>query len=179
MIVPENTTYCYPGMCGTDSKVINFFGGPGCGKSTIAASVFAALKHDGYEAELVPEYAKKCVWARTEATLDDQLYVFAKQHHMIQALDGQVEYIIVDSPMLLSCIYGDTSDLFKKYVLATFNQFNNVNFFITRTKPWHPKGRLQTREEAQDIDIKILKMLNDYQIDYTPIMDVDDVFEAL
>ena len=42
--------------------VINLFGGPGCGKSTIAAELFAILKKQGYEVELVTEYAKDKVW---------------------------------------------------------------------------------------------------------------------
>lgn len=38
--------------------VVNLFGGPGSGKSTGAAYVFARLKMLGYNAELVTEFAK-------------------------------------------------------------------------------------------------------------------------
>lgn len=163
-----HSMYIYP-TAPKRSKVINLFGGPGCGKSTLAASIFSTLKNKGYEAELVPEYAKKCVWTGTESILDDQLYVFAKQHHMIQALDGQVDYIIVDSPLLLSTVYGNTSAEFKNYVLYTFNRFDNVNFYVERNKPWHALGRTQTEVEAKMLDERIYDMLDQYRIHYDVI----------
>ena len=43
-------------------KVINLFGGPGCGKSTTAADLFARMKLRGLSVELVTEYAKDVVW---------------------------------------------------------------------------------------------------------------------
>ena len=39
-------------------KVINFYGGAGIGKSTIAADIFSKLKRKGHKTELVGEYAK-------------------------------------------------------------------------------------------------------------------------
>lgn len=38
--------------------VINFFGGPGCGKSTMASRLFSELKSKGVKCEYVTEYAK-------------------------------------------------------------------------------------------------------------------------
>ena len=38
--------------------VINLIGGPGCGKSTIAAELFSRLKKMGVTCELVTEYIK-------------------------------------------------------------------------------------------------------------------------
>jgi adenylate kinase family enzyme len=40
------------------SKVINLFGGPGCGKSTLAARIFSILKLKDISCELINEYAK-------------------------------------------------------------------------------------------------------------------------
>ena len=42
--------------------VINLFGGPGCGKSTIAALLFGKLKQNGINCEMALEYAKDKVW---------------------------------------------------------------------------------------------------------------------
>ena len=39
-------------------KVLNFYGGAGIGKSTIAADIFSKLKRKGHKTELVGEYAK-------------------------------------------------------------------------------------------------------------------------
>jgi adenylylsulfate kinase-like enzyme len=41
--------------------VINLFGGPGTGKSTLAAALFTDLKMKGINAELVTEFAKDLV----------------------------------------------------------------------------------------------------------------------
>lgn len=46
--------------------VINLFGEPGAGKSTGAAYVFAMLKMNGVNAELVTEYAKDITWEETK-----------------------------------------------------------------------------------------------------------------
>ena len=42
-------------------KVINFYGGPGVGKSTKAAGMFYKMQLAGYSVELVNEFAKECV----------------------------------------------------------------------------------------------------------------------
>ena len=44
------------------TKIINIFGNPGSGKSTIAAYLFTALKSRNIEVELVTETAKDLVW---------------------------------------------------------------------------------------------------------------------
>ena len=57
-----------------ETKIINLFGGPGCGKSTTASGIFYELKKRGYECELSLEFAKDKVWEDSLRTLDDQIY---------------------------------------------------------------------------------------------------------
>ena len=38
--------------------VINLYGGPGCGKSTVSSGLFYKMKSEGYCVEYVSEYAK-------------------------------------------------------------------------------------------------------------------------
>ena len=59
-------------------KVINFFGGPGVGKSTAACDLFVAMKKAGYKVEYVDEYAKEKTYEKEFKKLDDQLYILAK-----------------------------------------------------------------------------------------------------
>ena len=63
--------------------VVNLFGGPGCGKSTVAALLFGKLKQHGVNCEMALEYAKDKVWEESFKTLEDQIYIFGKQLHKI------------------------------------------------------------------------------------------------
>lgn len=144
-------------------KVVNFYGGPGTGKSTMAASVFAELKWRGYNVELVTEFAKDLVWEKRFNTLDDQIYIFGKQYHKLYRLRDQVDFIITDSPLLLSLHYGaKLPDSFLDMVLETYESFDNVDIFLEREKDYNPAGRYQTKEEAKAIDDKMQHLLRNY-----------------
>lgn len=139
--------------------VLNLFGGPGSGKSTMAARVFSELKEKGYNAELVTEFAKDLTWEESHKVLDNQTYVFAKQYHRLWRLKGNVDIVVTDSPIIFSLIYGETSSLFRMFVVDEFKKFDNINVFLKRVKKYNPKGRTQTLEEAIKIDDRIKSMM--------------------
>jgi hypothetical protein len=148
--------------------VVNLFGGPCCGKSTIAAAAFSLLKLHNIEAELITEFAKDLVWEERSYTFKNQHYLFGKQHHRLWRVDGKVDVMITDSPIFLSLVYRKElySDAFKKVVLEEFNMYNNINFFLKRTKAYNEIGRNQTKKEAKQIDREIIKDLDEHNIDY-------------
>ena len=86
--------------------IVNLIGGPGAGKSTIAAGLFYFLKMSGVKVELATEYAKDKVYDKSFKTLDDQFYVFGKQFHKIWRLVEDNDVIITDSPIILSVFYN-------------------------------------------------------------------------
>jgi len=140
--------------------VINLFGGPGAGKSTTAAGLFFLMKNDGIKVELVTEYAKDIVWAGRQKELDDQLYILAKQHHRIHNLMGKVDYIVTDSPILLSSVYGGFMPAsFHMLVRDLFLNYNNRSVVIERVKPYAHFGRNQTEIEAKQLDKQVNNML--------------------
>ena len=150
--------------------VVNLFAGPGSGKSTTCAGVFAKLKLAGVNCEMALEYAKDKVWEESNKVLDDQIYVFGKQLHRIFRLKDKVDVVITDSPILLSIIYDKTGNkYFSDLVLNQFNNFNNRNYFIERTTVYNPKGRLQTEDEAKEIDKVLLDLLKDCNIEYDSV----------
>jgi len=55
---------------------INLWAGPGTGKSTMAASIFAELKWNKIDCELVSEYAKQIVWEESYTKLNNQNWLF-------------------------------------------------------------------------------------------------------
>lgn len=144
-------------------KVINLFGGPGTGKSTTAAGLFWLLKNRGLRVELVTEYVKALAWAKRSEELTDQFYIYAKQHHRQHVLKGQVDFVVTDSPLLLTLLYvGDLEpDSYCDYVVDNWNRYDNVNFFIQRMKPYHTEGRWQTELEARMLDSKVMNLLTD------------------
>lgn len=144
----------------TKTLIINLFGGPGTGKSTTAAGVFAFLKWKGVNCEMALEYAKDCVWDKSRNLLDNQIFVFGQQHHRIWRLLGQVDVVISDSPLLHSVIYDSSENPhFSKMVTEEHRRLLNLNIFLVREKPYQQIGRLHTEEQAREIDQKTRQLL--------------------
>lgn len=80
---------------------VNFYGGPGTGKSTMAAAVFAELKSRGVNCELVTEYAKKKVWEEAYKVFEYQFYVCAKQAYHMFVVSKHVDIMVTDSPIIM------------------------------------------------------------------------------
>ena len=149
---------------------VNLFGGPGTGKSTICASVFHKLKIKGIETEMALEYAKDVVWEESYKKLDNQIYIFGKQHYRVWRLNGKVQVVITDSPLLNSIIYDKTNNqLLKDLVIYEFKKMNALNFYIDREVDYNPNGRMQTLEQALQVDQNYLQLLDTNQIGYTSI----------
>ena len=161
------------------TTVINLFGGPGCGKSTIAAELFATLKKQGYEVELVTEYAKDKVWEESYKTLENQIYVFSKQLHRMWRLKDKVQFIITDSPLLLSIIYDkDKNEDLKNLVITKFNSFDNINIVINRSTVYNQNGRYQNEEQANEIDKEIKELLISHDIPFQS-EDINNIIETI
>jgi hypothetical protein len=150
------------------TKIINFLGGPGVGKSTTASGIFSELKRRGVSSEYVSEYAKDVVWEETQKLLENQIHIFSEQLRRQWRVRGKVDYVVTDSPLILSSVYYNhlrdkipehqryseklTAD-FNRLVRTTFDEFDNIVFEITRTKEYIKEGRGQTEEEARAIDV--------------------------
>ena len=55
----------------TDTLLVNFYAGPGTGKSSTMAGVFSELKWMGVNCEMAPEFAKEKVWEGSLNILDN------------------------------------------------------------------------------------------------------------
>ncbi len=150
--------------------LINLFAGPGSGKSTTAAGVFSLLKMHDVNCELVTEFAKDLTWEGRHKALGNQYYVWGKQHHRLWRIKDQVDVIITDSPIILGLIYGkDKPKCFRDTVLDSFNEFNNMNYFLKRLKVYNPKGRNQTEDEAKSLDADVIEVLVSNNIEYISV----------
>ena len=149
-----------------NSLVVNLFSGPGSGKSTMAAYVFALLKFEGRDVELVMEVFKDIIWGQEGKAALDQVYVQGKQHFRISRLVGEVDFILVDSPLALQTLYAGDNQLLIDLGIQEFEKFNNFNVFVNRVVPYSPIGREQEGPEAIEIDNRAKEMLDGYNIPY-------------
>lgn len=162
------------------TQIINLFGGPGTGKSTTAAHLFALLKQDGVNAELVTEYAKDKVWEESFKVLGNQIYIFGKQYHKMFRLLGKVDVIVTDSPLLNSLYYSKgENQTFSHLILDRHCSMANLNFFLKRVKPYQAAGRMQTAERAAQMDDEIKQMLDYNFIDYHEVVADKDAAEKI
>lgn len=166
------------------TKVINLYGGPGTGKSTTAAHLFALMKQASMNVELVTEYAKDKVWENSLGVLGNQVYILGKQYHRMFRLLNKTEYIITDSPLLFSLYYGSShGDSFKNLVLDLYRSMDNIDIFLHRVKKYVPLGRMQTEPEAKAIDQALLEILDNLKIPYKSIraevLGANRIFELL
>jgi nicotinamide riboside kinase len=166
-----------------ETKVINLVGAPGAGKSTIASQLFARMKWEGYDVELVSEYAKELVWEERMETMKNEVYLFGKQHQRLFRLKNKVQYIITDRPLILSQFYnskyGDSSQEFKNIVLHEVRKYNNFNIFLHRSKPYISKGRNQTEEESNEFSKEILSMMKDLGENVIEVVATEELVEDL
>jgi hypothetical protein len=154
--------------------VINLFAGPGVGKITNAAKIFADLKMKGINCEMALEFAKDKVWEESFRTMDDQIYIFGKQFHRIWRLKDKVDVIICDSPLPISIVYDkENSKAFHELIMEQFNKFSNLNFYLKRSAVYQESGRVQTEEEAKKIDKVVEGILIDYKIPFVTL-DIDN-----
>ena len=151
-------------------KVINMFGSSGSGKSTNSAGLAYELKKDGFKVELVTEFAKELCITKSEHLLENQIWVFGNQYHKMKYLSDDLDFIITDSPIMLSAWYG------KKYnyqfeslyplIKEVHNSFDNINIFLERAHSWDPYARVQSEEESDQDSINLQDFLKENKISF-------------
>ena len=162
------------------SKLINLFGGPGIGKSSIAAGLTYKLKKKHISCNNPYECPKKLAWDHNIPAIKDQLYVFANQHRGIAECYGKVDYIIIDSPVLFSTIYhtyytkGYPAEFygqpFHDLVVDLHKKYDNLNILLERTDGAHNEDeRFQDYEESIAIDKLCKEILDKHDIPYHTI----------
>ena len=163
------------------TKIINFYGGPGSGKSTAAAQLYYLMKRDGLSVELVREYVKDWAYeARTMSTYD-QIYFLGKQVRRESMLYGKVDWIVTDSPVMMNLYYaqrycprqlaeGVRAATLSFYHQAEIDNHKHLHVFLNRTKPYISEGRYQTEAEAKEIDTGIKSVLDSFKL---PIIETD------
>lgn len=158
---------------------VNLITGPGVGKSTTSTGVYSKLKQAGYNAEYVSEFAKDKTWeSEDHPALFCQPYIAGKQFWRQFRVNGKVDVAITDTSLLLSLIYqtfGSTPS-FNKAIVEQYNLFTNLPILLARdpSRPYNPKGRRQSKEEAEELDRRILEMLKENSIPFQVVQMTDN-----
>jgi len=162
------------------SKLINLFGGPGIGKSSISAGITYKLKKNHISCNNPYEFPKRLAWDHNIPAIKDQLYVFANQHRGIAECYNKVDYIIIDSPIMFSLIYHSYytegypaefyGDSFKQMIVDLHKKYDNINILLERGETIHNGDeRFQDFEQSIKIDNLCKKILNEHEIPYHTI----------
>lgn len=182
--------------------VINFIGGPGCGKSVTAARLFVDLKTrtKGLKIEYLQEYVKPLVWKIqsgdphfTEAAdeaLNNQRQIANEIYQILKIMSkSNLDIIITDGTIFHGMYYnkvnqGNTSDPVKteKFILEKFKEFKNYNILVKRNNlEYEQEGRQQNYQEAQEVDKGLEQALQKNEIPYQTlnINNIDDYQKIL
>lgn len=150
--------------------VVNLTGGPGAGKSTMAAKIFALLKAAGYKAELTGEVAKDMIYEGRQHKLNNQFLVSAMQYTRIRNLqEAGCDVAISDSPLWLQMYYGRVwgvpyIDELKALVRRVNDEFTNYNVQVIRQYKYQSHGRLQNELEATRMSCDIAFQCGPYDV---------------
>lgn len=149
--------------------IVNFYAGPGAGKTTVALELTAALKKAGYNVEYVSEYAKELVLENKTEVLKDQQHVIDEQYKRLDRFRDSVDVIVTDSPLLLGQVYGEgrIDEAYHNQIRDYYDSFDNFNLWVNRgDEEYQQAGRVENLEQAKGLDERIMSMLRANNVYY-------------
>lgn len=159
---------------------VNLLSGPSVGKSTLCALIFAELKKKSIDCEMALEVVKHWIYEESLNKIDNQLYVFGKQHNLSYHLKNKTRVVITDSSLINSIVYySGENPYFKDMVMWEFKNMNTLNFFLERSFDYKNTGRLHNETESKIIDGKFRDVLNENSIEYFTVNPGEDAFDII
>lgn len=160
---------------------IVFIGAPGCGKSTIAAELFIALKKMGKNTELIPE------WCRRDIMMNGGMeHILEQYRYMVHNLTEEnhfpdnVEYLVQDGGRITGYFYAAyyskgvdkreklvIQDLYKDLLDMLYDGYFDRIYFLPRAPVIEAGGifkdgtRTQSIEQAEALESYMRTILTD------------------
>ncbi len=138
--------------------VVNLFGGPGTGKSTLALGITHELKRLRHEAQFIAEEAKYWAFYKHHIGEPEQLEITWRQYDAERRYYEHADFIVTDSPLEICAFYSwyrNRTDDYSNIVRRLRERHPHIevlNYWIVREKEYNPVGRYQTEEEALLVD---------------------------
>lgn len=165
--------------------VLNLFGGAGAGKSTLLFGLVWLFKILGVCVEPAIEFPKGLTWEKRHITLKRQIYIFGKHTKVLENLDGNVDLIVSDGPVINSILYLNPKEKcakeIRKLVIAYHNQYNNINVFVERGDlPFEKEGRVQANLEQAEAQGQLFRQqLDELGISYYVVTSRKGIIDAV
>jgi nicotinamide riboside kinase len=160
---------------------IALLGAPGCGKSTLAAYVYAMLKDEGLDGDLVQEYIREHINKHKQVpSITFQSVVYERQLEKEKILPENLDFFVTDSPHILSYIYASLyidyndkdqvellGDLYLKFLRQSRMAYDLVYVLDHNHPPKMDDGvRYQTSKEMKILKKGIPNFLDMHKVNY-------------
>lgn len=148
------------------TTIINFYGGPAAGKSTISKLLYEKMHEMRIFEEIafVNEFATELILKGEAHKLKDQMFVTGGQIDKLKTHIGKAPIVITDSPLQLGRVYSSLEQFneVSSLIDATLENTNEINIVIERNLdfPFETYGRVHTLEESIEKDKELLFMLS-------------------
>lgn len=162
------------------TRVINLFGAPGTGKSTLAAGLVHQLKLDGHEAILIPELFKQLALGNVLPTYNREVIMLGKQIDAETSYYGLARFLVAECPLELNAFYTDFGDqhfptfdrlapateIVKKLRVTNLGVVTE-NFVLTHGHfAYSSEGRYHTEASSKGVADNLLRYLSANSIHY-------------
>jgi len=164
--------------------VVNLYGSPCAGKSTMAGALYTELKQMGKSVELVREFATEWAWQGKEIGMYDHIYIAGTQIQRETSLYGAVDYLITDSPIPLAAFYDNLkfkhnliTDMVTKFLTSRQQVVETLDFWLPlKEDRITSKARYHDLKEIRKINVDLEAFLNN--LDYPISLMVREIVTA-
>ena len=153
------------------------------GKTTQALNIAYRLRVRGACVEYIDEYVKSWAYEKRTPSPIDQIYIAGHQFHReARLLSRDLSHLVTDSPLLLAAIYAtyyggddDVTRVIEGMVDFLDSRYPYYNVVLKRDDSiFDTETRLQTLEEAKNIDAQVVRALENRYSKKVFILDPND-----
>lgn len=154
-------------------KIINLFGAPGSGKSTLSFAITADLKRRGKRVEHAREGVKEEYAKFGQTVFADQLKILSEQYSIQASFADNCDYVVTDGPILHSYIYAaliktprlkECKAEIQNLSLRLHRLFDNFDILVklpTSAEMHVNHLRIHDYDQSLEIEEKVSKLVSD------------------